>query len=437
MKCVDAVWEVRFLPLAAKFYKNQYLQAIRRSFFMIMPFLLAVVLFDVVESILLDPWGLVMGNHGLNLGYWLTGGLSGDAYRQDALVQMLLSFRNIIGFGYGIVSLILTLALAGRLSDIWDTDRSLTRFCAIAAFLALWPLSHDTNTLTDYFSERGFFPAIFVAFASSWLFARLSRIKKLRLSVPDSFPKEFSRYLVFFFPVTLNLFAFSLLTFLLSLLASVGAETLEGFASMPFFQSPAFALFYQFIVWLLWWFGLPGYAFTSIIQKTIYVPAQVSNQLGDTAAVFTSGFFEAGLLHVLGLMIALLVFSKHEAWRSMAKFSLPCMLCNVQEPLLFGLPIMLNPLFLLPYLFAPLANTLVGWLAISWGIVPVFTDSVPWTMPLFLNGVMGTGSFMGGMLQIVWLVMDIFIYAPFVITANMIELSVEREEVDSHENLHG
>ena len=98
---------------------------------------------------------------------------------------------------------------------------------------------------------------------------------------------------------------------------------------------------------------------------------------------------------------------------------------------------MLNPLFLLPYLLAPLANTFIGWLAISYGIVPVFQTAVPWTMPLFLNGAMGTGSFMGGILQIVWLVMDIFIYAPFVITANMIEFSGEREEADSRENLHG
>ena len=436
MKSVDAVWELRFLPLAAKFYQNPYLYSIRRSFFMVMPFLLAVVFFDAAESILLDPWGLVMGSHGLNLGYWLTGGLTGDAYRQNGLVQMLLACRHIIGFGYGIVSVLLTVSLSGHLSDLWDTDRSLTRFCAIAAFLSLLPLSHESQlAMTDYFSERRFFSAIFVAFAASWIFAKFSAVEKLRISPPAGFPAEFAKYLSFTLPVALTLFAFALLNILLIFLGSWSGGILDGLFTAPIFQNPVFALCYQFAVWLLWWFGLPGYAFTSVIQKNIYIPAQISNQLGDTSFVFTNGFFEAGILQVLGLVIALLVFSRHERWRSVSKWSLPCLLFNVQETLVFGLPVMLNPLFLLPYLFAPLANTMVGWFAVSWGIVPVFKESVPWTMPIFLNGALGTGSFMGGVLQVVWLVMDIFIYAPFVITANMIEFSDEKEE--RHEDIHG
>ncbi|MBQ7479471.1 MAG: PTS sugar transporter subunit IIC, partial [Selenomonadaceae bacterium] len=81
-----------------------------------------------------------------------------------------------------------------------------------------------------------------------------------------------------------------------------------------------------------------------------------------------------------------------------------------------------------PYLAAPLANTLLGWIAISWGIVPVFETGLPWTMPILFSGTLGTGSFMGGVLQVVWLVMDIFIYAPFVITANMLDFKDEEGE---------
>ncbi len=158
--------------------------------------------------------------------------------------------------------------------------------------------------------------------------------------------------------------------------------------------------------------------------------------MGDTSYVFTSSFFEAGLIQVMGLVIAILVFSKHESWRSIAKFGGICMFFNVQELMVFGLPIMLNPLFLIPYILAPIANTVVGWLAISGGIVPIFNASFPWTMPMLLSGTMGTGSFMGGVLQIIWLVIDIFIYAPFVITANMIELPEKAKEEPQNENLH-
>ena len=105
------------------------------------------------------------------------------------------------------------------------------------------------------------------------------------------------------------------------------------------------------------------------------------------------------------------------------------MLFNVQEVFIFGLPVILNPIFLIPYILAPMANTFVGYIAISWGIVPIFQVDVPWTMPLFVGAIVGTHSIMGGVLQVVWLIMDIFIYAPFVITSNALELPEEKKAV--------
>ena len=165
----------------------------------------------------------------------------------------------------------------------------------------------------------------------------------------------------------------------------------------------------------------------------VYMPAQLANQAGEASYIFSNGFFEAGLMHILGLIIALLVFSRNESWRSVAKFSLPAMLFNIQEPIVFGLPIMLNPIFLIPYVLAPLANTLVGWLAISWGIVPVFKYVVPWATPMLFSGTIGTGSLMGGVLQVIWLIMDIFIYAPFVIASNLLQENEEKGDGSNDE----
>lgn len=74
---------------------------------------------------------------------------------------------------------------------------------------------------------------------------------------------------------------------------------------------------------------------------------------------------------------------------------------------------------------APLVNTVIGWLVISGGLVPIFRFVVPWTMPLFFGGMIGTGSIAGGLLQVVWLVVDIIIYAPFVMASNKIKDSYE------------
>jgi PTS system cellobiose-specific IIC component len=100
---------------------------------------------------------------------------------------------------------------------------------------------------------------------------------------------------------------------------------------------------------------------------------------------------------------------------------LPFLVFNISMPYFFCLPVVLNPAILLPFLIAPMANTIVAWSAISWGIVPVFQFPTADTVPVVLSGVLGTGSMMGGVLQLVVFILDVFIYAPFVIVSNRAE----------------
>lgn len=187
---------------------------------------------------------------------------------------------------------------------------------------------------------------------------------------------------------------------------------------MGFSQGLGFSILYQFIVWFFWWFGIHGYNVTAAIQNMVYMPAQLANQAGDASYVFSNGFFEElTLLQVMGLVLAIFIFSKKASWRAVAKVGSPAMLFNIQEPIAFGLPIVLNPILFIPYILSPIANTIIGWLAISTGIVPIFKYVVPWTMPSFFGGLIATGSISGGLLQLVCIAADVCIYAPFVITA--------------------
>ena len=91
---------------------------------------------------------------------------------------------------------------------------------------------------------------------------------------------------------------------------------------------------------------------------------------------------------------------------------------------------MLNPLFLLPYLMAPIANVLIGYLAIDYGVVPLFRYAVESGAPVLLEGILATGDVMGAVLQLVWLSVDIIIYTPFVIVFNLLH---EDEEFTAEE----
>ena len=423
MENIYSFWETCLIPNAVKFYKNKYLTAIRRTFYVLIPFWLTISALDVINNLLLNPNGLVMSSKGLNLGFWLTGGLSSDDFLNSGFAKVLATYKSIIDIGYEIITILIVSILSRHLSEIFDSDKYLTIFCSLAAFL-LMSLAETTEAgeISDYFSRRGYFSAFLVAFTSSWLFAKLSKIKHLKIKTPQSMPEEYTRYISQTLPIAITLVVFSILSLVFSLMASSVTSIEVYLSSSEIFQEPIFVMMYQFLVWGLWWFGIPGYAVTSKIMEIGYIPAQLSNQIGETSEIFTTGFFEAGVIHVMGLMIAILVFSQHEQWRDVSKFSMPMMMFNVQELFIFGLPVMLNPIFLVPYILAPIANVMVGYLAISWGIVPIFQVDIPWTMPLILSATIGTHSVMGGILQIVWLIMDIFIYAPFVITANAIDI---------------
>lgn len=415
-----------FLPFTKRLSQNKYLRAVRHSFFAILPFLLAVSFLDIIMNLILSPMGPVMAESGLNLGYRITSA-TGDEYFSHPFIVLLMEGNKMIGLGYGLLSMIFTMSLSRRLGEIWGANTLMTSLCALAAFLFLIPFASNSENVVDYIAGRRFLSAFLVTIIASKLYASISKLKICQYEPLPHLPKNLSIFFTSALPVTITIVILALM----SLAAGTVTDSITLFIknNVPesFWQNPITAFLYQCIIGLLWWFGFPGYGFITNIEEIAYVPAQLSNQAGETSYIFTSGFFDAVSLHILGLVIAIFVFSKHENWRRVALVSLPCATFNIQDPIMFCLPVILNPVFFIPYITAPAANTILGYVAILWGIVPVFAESIPWTMPMILGGILGTNSFMGAALEVVWLIMDIFIYAPFVITANMLELGDEEK----------
>ena len=439
MSGVISGFERVMMPLAARISGNKYLLAMRDAFSMLLPFIIVGSFFGIIEWVLLDPWGTVMGANGLNLGSVFTGlDTTGDAYKHSQFVHSMQVIQglcnNVVTVGFGVFSFLLVAAFSYRLGTIWGGDPFANALTALGAFIIVTPQSVGDIGAFDlsYFGNKAVLTAIIVATVSSKMFIGLSQNKKLTIKMPDTVPPAVANSFAVLMPVFITLFSFTLFSTFLAQMEFMGSKALNDLIYaliqaplMGFSQGIGFSVLYQGIVWFFWWFGIHGHNVTAAIQNMVYMPAQLANQSGDAAYIFSNGFFEAGLMHVLGLLIAIFLFSKRDSWRAVAKVGFPAMLFNIQEPIAFGLPIVLNPLLLIPYILAPLANTIVGWLAVSAGLVPIFKYVVPWTMPLFFGGTIGTGSLAGGILQLVWLVMDICIYAPFVIAGNKIKDSEE------------
>lgn len=439
-------FEAVMMPIAGKISSNKYLLAMRDSFSMLLPFIIVGSFFGIMEWVVLDPWGTILGENGMNLGAAITG-LTGDAYKASGFVgtlQMLQGLcNNVVTVGFGVFSFLLVMAFSYRLGGIWGGDKFSTALTAVGAFIIMTPQQVVTKAGEklggfdiNYFGNKGVLTAIIIATLASWLFVKLSNNEKMKINMPETVPPAVAKSFEVLIPVFFTLGFFTVFSTVLANCQFMGAACLNDFIYsliqaplMGFSQGLGFSILYQGIVWFFWWFGIHGHNVTAAIQNMVYMPAQLANQAGDASYIFSNGFFEAGLMHVMGLVIAILLFSKKDSWRSVAKLGAPAMLFNIHEPIAFGLPIVLNPLLLVPYVLVPIVNTIIGYIAIGvLGIVPIFKYVVPWTMPLFFGGTIGTGSIMGGLLQVVWLIVDVMIYAPFVIVGNKMKDENDEEE---------
>lgn len=438
MNSFIAGFERVMMPVAGKISSNKYLLAMRDAFSMLLPFIIVGSFFGIIEWVVIDPWGTIMGANGLNLGYTFTGlDQASDAYKQSSFVGTLQMYQglcnNVVTVGFGCFSFLLVAAFAYRLGGIWGGDKFSTALTALGAYIIITPqqvIGKAGDKIggfsLDYFGNKAVLTAIIVATIASWLFVKLSKNERIRIKMPDTVPPAVSQSFAVLVPVLAVLSVFTVFSTIIANGHFFGKAALNDLIYaiiqaplMGFSQGLGFSLLYQFIVWFFWWFGIHGHNVTAAIQNMVYMPAQLANQAGDASYIFSNGFFEElTLLHVMGLVIAIFIFSRKDNWRAVAKLGAPAMLFNIQEPLAFGLPIVLNPLLLVPYILAPIANTIIGWLALSAGLVPIFKYVVPWTMPAFFGGLIGTGAISGGLLQLVCIAIDVCIYAPFVIVSN-------------------
>lgn len=191
-------------------------------------------------------------------------------------------------------------------------------------------------------------------------------------------------------------------------------------------------LLVEFLAQLFWFFGIHGMNVLAPITEGIYTPAllenlSVWNATGDISQLpymWTRGSFDAytmmgGSGVTLGLIIAILFFSKREDSKTIAKLAAPMGVFNINEPVIFGMPIVLNPLYFFPWVLVPVVTAAIALGFTYAGIIPPVYIQVPWIMPVGLYAFFATGgNVMAALVALLNLVVSFLIWLPFVILAN-------------------
>lgn len=123
--------------------------------------------------------------------------------------------------------------------------------------------------------------------------------------------------------------------------------------------------------------------------------------------------YMGGMGAILPLTLAILFFSNNKIFLSTAKLALLPVIFNMPSILVFGIPVICNPAFAIPFLFLPLLDLLIVYACMYVGLVPLIANDVSWTMPAPIYGYLATDSWQGGVLQMLLIVGNTFCYLPF------------------------
>lgn len=291
------------------------------------------------------------------------------------------------------------------------------------------------------------FTGIIVSLLATEIFVRLARVKYLVIKLPDGVPPAVARSFAKLFPGMLTLFTVGLVSLLFRKM--VGGvyfhEWLNKVLVAPLTDtadSLGFAVIYVFLVHGFWALGLHGPNILGGITMPLFTKLGTENVDKYAAgvkdlseyAILAGPFFDAfiflgGAGATLGLLLAMLMASRNR--KQMVALGLPPGLFQINEPVLFGLPIVLNPIWLIPFVFTPVILTFTSFLAIDLGMVHPVVAKIPWVTPPIMGGWLATGgNISGAALSAVNLAISIVIYIPFV----MLQDRIDRKKLNDAKN---
>lgn len=412
--------EKKVMPVAAKIGGQKHLQAVRDGIILTMPLLLVGSFFLVVGFLPIPGFSDFMAN------------TFGDQWLTKLLYPVNATFD--------IMAIIVSFGVAYRLAEKYKVDPLAAGAVSVAAFFLATPYkilftpegsssAYEVGGIpTVLMGSQGLFVAMILALISTEIFRKIVQ-KNLVIRMPAGVPPAVSRSFMALVPA----FAVLLVIWIIRLLMELTSfESLHNVVK-DLLQTPLEALGGTLIgalvavllVQLLWSVGLHGAAIVGGVLGPIWLSLMDQNRVAFTAGkelpnVVTSQFFDlwiyiGGSGATLSLVFMMLFMAKSAQLKGIGRLAIGPGIFNINEPVTFGMPIVLNPLLIIPFILAPVVITIITYLAMQFGIAPRPNGAaIPWTMPVLISGWLGTGGkFMGLLLQLVNFVVTALIYYPF------------------------
>ena len=422
--------EAIFMLLAEKIGKNKYLISIRDGFLLTTPLLIIGSFFLLIANFPINNW----------TEFWARFfGENWTAYMAKPTNAT-----------FDIMAILAVVGIAYSFARELKVDKLSGAAVALVSWFILMPYKVSDGSITlagiplNWIGSKGIFIGIITAFVSVHIYAWVIK-KGWIIKMPKGVPPAVTQSFAALVPSAVVLGVFFLAN---SLIAITPYDNAFNFI-FKFLQQPLLVLgntlgavlvamgFQHFF----WFFGINGGSIVGSIMQPILTPLSMENlsafQAGTALPnVINQQFYDlfttfGGAGSTLSMLIAMIIVCRSQRIKNLSKISIVPALFGINEPVIFGLPVVLNPTILIPFLLTPLINILISYFSMVSGLVP-FTSgvSMPWTTPVIISGFLTTG-WRGALLQLILVILGVFIYMPFV---KMMDKQYKKEELQASES---
>jgi len=433
------------VPLAEAIGKNKYLVSIRDGFLITTPILIAGSIFLLIGEF---PWPA--------LNEWM-GSIIVDQKTGANLTSFI---EKPAGATFSIMAIFAVIAIAYSFAKQMKTNKIFGSATAVMSWLLLMPYSIDGVTKIggkelpvslegiplNWVGAKGIFIGIIVSFLAVHIYAFIEKkgwVIKMPPGVPPTVVESFAALI----PAMFVMIFFFLINLILGFLGTNAFQVVFDILQTPLVHlgGTLGALLIAFLFnGLFWFFGINGGA----VVGAVYGPVLATLSL-ENVEFFKNGvgspnivneqFYELFVVYggagsTLSLIIAMLFFCKSKRITELGKLALIPGIFGINEPIIFGLPMVLNPVMILPFLLIPIFNILVGYTSMAMKLVPITNGvTIPWTTPPVISGFLAT-DWRGAVLQIILIIIGIFLYMPFIKAMDKQYLADEANAVEVASN---
>ena len=419
----------KVVPKIMAFVNTKAVMAIKDGMVYSMPLLIVGSVFLILANFPLQAVSDFLTNTGIS-------GVLGQAYGATFNISAMIA---VIGIAYSYIKLEGQEPLSGSV-------------IALGVFLTLQPSSTITAggdevgniILRDWTAGKGMVGAIVVGLLVGWAYSWFLK-KNIRIKMPTGVPEGVSNAFSALIPpaaiitgatVLQGVFSLGLHTTVMEEIYQVIQVPMQGLTdSLPG------AIVMCFLYPFLWVFGVHGSTVVGGIMDGLLQANCLENQaildqgLALTVAngghIVTKQFVDqfitvTGCGVTIGLVVYMLAFAKSKQLKMLGKLEAVPALFNINEPLLFGIPIVMNPILAVPFILVPVLSCIIEYFALATGLCPLYSAiQVPWTCPPIISGLL-VGDWRTALLQVVIFAMSFFVYLPFIRRVDKANLAAEQ-----------